>query len=64
MQFEEALIFLRKHREEILRLSKFLKVEEVLLKFMTVDKGESPIENLPKELEKLIDDCDISSLMI
>ncbi len=64
MQFEEALIFLRKHREEILRLSKFPKVEEVLLKFMTVDKGESPIENLPKELEKLIDDCDISSLMI
>ncbi len=63
-QFEEALIFLRKHRDEILRLSKFPKVEEVLLKFMIVDKGESPIENLPNELEELIDECGISSLMI
>jgi len=63
-QVEEALIFLRKHREEVLRLSKFPKVEEVLLKFMTVDEGETPIKNLPNELEELVYDCGISGVMI
>jgi len=51
IQYQEAKMFLKQYRGEILRLSKFPNVKDVMLKFSVV-KGEL-VEDHPRELVNL-----------
>ncbi len=60
-QHKEAMLFLKQYCNEILRLSKFPNVEQVVLRCMTSD--DESFKNHPEELINLGFDCGLSSLM-
>jgi hypothetical protein len=63
VQFEEAIEFLRRYRDEILRLSQFQNVERVNLRCVPAN-GESFVESSPDELMELALACGPTSLMM
>lgn len=60
-QHKEAILFLEKYRNEVLRLSKFLNVQQINLR-CKLDKNEQ-FEEYPDELLKLGAACRLSCLM-
>ncbi len=60
-QHKEAMLFFKQYCNEILRLSKFPNVEQLVLRCMTTD--DDSFENHPEELINLGFDCGLSSLM-
>ncbi len=61
IQFKEAVLFLERYRDEILRLSKFSQVENLVLRFMSED-GES-FENPSEEFMNLAFSVGVSAIM-
>jgi hypothetical protein len=60
-QVEEAVLFFEQYRDEILRLSKFPQVENVVLRFM-LEEGES-FENLSDEFMDLAFSVGVNVIM-
>lgn len=61
IQFKEATLFFEQYRDEILRLSKFPQVENVVLRFM-LEEGE-PFENLSDEFIELAFSVGVNNLI-
>ena len=62
VQHEEAIAFLSRFRDEILRLSRFPNVEQVNLRFAAA-AGEPVVERPPDKLLELGAECGLTALM-
>lgn len=62
IQFKEAVLFFEQYQDEILRLSKFPQVENLVLRFM-LEEGES-FENPSEEFMKLAFSVGVNNLMM
>ncbi len=62
IQLKEAVLFFEQYRDEILRLSGFSQVENVVLRFISVE-GES-FENLPEEFMNLAFSVGVNNLIM
>lgn len=61
VQLKEAVLFLEQNRDEILRLSKFPQVENVVLRFVT--EGNESSENLSAEFIELVMSVGVTVIM-